>query len=233
MSGSKTGGQGSSKTGSQDGGYSNKYYGTDGVDTISFSSFIKYFNSDFIKVDGGWDINYTYSGTMGTGKVGDEFRQVNRREKIFVGENVERIHFSDADIALDLGSTSKAAGAALALYYAGFNSAPDKDTMGRWISEGDKSNQSKTGGGVITDLAFKMWAYYVPNGVDNLTLSKHLYKNVYGSESGYQVLLNKLNSGAIGQVDALVELAQTTENLSHYDHYFLTGIQYNPNPSKI
>lgn len=150
--------------------------------------------------------------------------------------NIERLSFSGnapgdyATIALDITTPTQSAGAALALYYAGFNSIPEAKTFGRWIEQADKINNHATFNSEnLKELAHVMLTEYIPNGISNHDLVSILYTNVAESiitpdELDYFTLL--LDAGVYSQAGLLAFAAEHYLNIDHYADLIGNGLQY-------
>jgi hypothetical protein len=141
--------------------------------------------------------------------------------------NVERLKFSDTNVALDIGP-SQNAGSVYMLYKAAFNRAPDAGGMGYWLAQKDG------GKNIVTDLAqgfvaSKEFTDKYGTNPTNAAYVDKLYQNVLGraGESGGVAYWNKeLNEGNRTKAAVLVEFATLAEGASLVAPLIANGIQY-------
>ena len=163
-----------------------------GIDTAVFSNKI----ADYTRSKSGsvWTIKAN-TGTDGTDTV----------------SNVERLHFSDGNVALDTDGT---AGQAYRLYRAAFAREPDSGGVGYWMAQMDKGMSLATAASsFIASSEFQARYGSAPSNGDLLT---KLYSNVLGraaDQSGYDWWLTQMNNG-LSKTNVLVEFAQSAENQS-------------------
>ena len=141
--------------------------------------------------------------------------------------NIERLKFSDTNVALDIGP-SQNAGSVYMLYKAAFNRAPDAEGMGYWLAQKDG------GKNIVTDLAqgfvaSKEFTDKYGTNPTNAAYVDKLYQNVLGraGESGGVAYWNKeLNEGNRTKAAVLVEFATLAEGASLVAPLIANGIQY-------
>jgi hypothetical protein len=123
--------------------------------------------------------------------------------------NIERLHFSDGDIALDINGSG---GDIYRLYQAAFNRQPDAAGLGYWIAQRDAGAdmhgiaQGFMGSKEYTDL-------YGANP-DNTAFLTHTYDNVLHrayDQGGFDYWLDTLNKG-VSRDDVLLAFADSAEN---------------------
>jgi len=140
---------------------------------------------------------------------------------------VDRLQFSDANIALDIGPT-QTAGAAYMLYQATFNRTPDAAGLGYWIAQLDK------GANIITNVAAtfvtspEFIAKYGSNPT-NAAYVDNLYQNVLhraGDSGGVTYWNQQLNSGAATKAFVLEQFATLPEGAANVAPTIAHGITY-------
>ena len=139
--------------------------------------------------------------------------------------NIERLSFSDTNVALDSGRGQNA-GEAYRLYKAAFNRTPDTEGLGFWIYSLDTGHSlNNASQGFIGSPEFQ--ALYGANSSDATFLTK-LYTNVLGrnyDQSGYDFWLNGLKNGL--QRDSLLsQFSESVENCANVAPLIGQGITY-------
>lgn len=139
--------------------------------------------------------------------------------------NVERLHFSDTNVALDIGK-GEVAGEAYRIYKAAFDRAPDSGGLGFWIEALD-NGASLTGvaNGFIGSPEFQN--LYGSN-VSNRDFVTKLYNNVLDrnpDQGGYDFWLGALANGA-SKADVLASFSESNENIANVADLIASGIQY-------
>lgn len=216
---------------------------TSTIDTVNYSS-LKASQATVSQTAGTWHVAYTggsSSGSKSGGTTGSGSKTSGGSTGSGTGTgtdtlfSIERLQFSDKAIALDVASPNDTAGAALALYYAGFNAQPDEAVFGRWIYEADKalSSSSKSGSQtpVIQSLAQTMLDNYVPGGVSNAELVKVLYQNVVGTAPTPDEInhfTGLLANGTYTQASLFALAAEQPQNLNDYASLVGQGLAYTP-----
>lgn len=139
--------------------------------------------------------------------------------------NVERLKFSDTNVALDIGRYENA-GQAYRLYKAAFNRIPDEEGLGFWIYAFDNGSQlNDVAQGFINSDEFPL--LYGFNS-DNNTFLSRLYNNVLGREfdqEGYNFWLAALNNG-LPRNSILAQFSESPENISNVIDLIGQGIRY-------
>jgi hypothetical protein len=124
---------------------------------------------------------------------------------------VERLHFTDFDVALDHDG---AGGQAYRMYRAVLNREPDKAGLGYWIGVLDKGTALKDiAGGFVQSSEFKTLFGAAPTSVE---LVQRLYQNVLhrdGEKAGVDYWAGILDSKAAGVADVLVSFSESKENV--------------------
>jgi hypothetical protein len=141
--------------------------------------------------------------------------------------NVERLKFSDTNVALDVGPTQNA-GSVYMLYKAAFNRAPDAGGMGYWLAQKD------AGSNIVTNIAqgfvaSKEFTDKYGTNPTNASYVDKLYLNVLGrpGEAGGVAYWNQeLNNGARSKAEVLVQFATLPEGASLVANLIANGIQY-------
>jgi len=138
--------------------------------------------------------------------------------------NVERIHFSDQNVALDIHGN---AGEAYRLYQAAFNRTPDKAGVGYWIDALDKGQGLKSvADGFIHSAEFA--SMYGANPTDTQYVQA-LYHNVLHREpdaAGYDYWLHTL--AVSPRTEVLVNFSESAENQAQVIGAIENGIGYIP-----
>jgi len=141
--------------------------------------------------------------------------------------SIERLQFSDTNIALDISPT-QTAGSVYMLYQATFNRKPDAAGLGYWINAVDK------GANIIKDVASffvtspEFVAKYGSNP-SNASYVDNLYQNVLhrGGEAGGVAYWNQeLNAGRITKAAVLEAFATLPEGASLVAADIAHGIAY-------
>jgi len=141
--------------------------------------------------------------------------------------NIERLHFTNTNIALDIGST-QTAGSAYLLYQAAFNRHPDTPGVGYWIAQLDK------GANLVTDVAqaFINSPEFISLYGVNPSVSNYvnlLYQNVLhraGETGGVNYWNNQLNTNTFTRAQVLEYFAASPENVATVTPDIAHGIAY-------
>ncbi|PYD07078.1 protease, partial [Pseudomonas savastanoi pv. glycinea] len=123
---------------------------------------------------------------------------------------VERLHFTDGALALDIGG---AAGQAYRVYRAAFDRTPDLGGVGFWISRLDA-------GATLDDIAAGFvasgeFAALYGSAPSNEEIVLRLYRNVLDREpdqGGYAFWVDVLDSGRAGLNTVLAQFSESAEN---------------------
>jgi hypothetical protein len=141
--------------------------------------------------------------------------------------NVERLQFTDTNLALDVGPTQNA-GSVYMLYKAAFNRTPDAVGMGYWIAQKDG------GANIVTSIAqgfvnsAEFIAKYGANPT-NASYVNNLYQNVLGragEAGGVAYWTGEMDAGRVSKAQALVQFATLPEGASLVAPLIANGIQY-------
>lgn len=179
-----------------------------GINTISYWESSSLFS---ISLSGSSTIVIDSSGTFGKDNLA----------------NIQRIHFSDTMVALDIGPT-QTAGSVYMLYQATFNRTPDAAGLGYWINAVDK------GANIIKDVAAafvtspEFIAKYGSNPT-NASYVDNLYQNVLhraGESGGVAYWNQQLNSGAATKAFVLEQFATLAEGAALVAPTIAHGIAY-------
>ena len=141
--------------------------------------------------------------------------------------NVERLQFTDTNLALDVGPTQNA-GSVYMLYKAAFNRAPDNGGMGYWLAQKD------SGKDIVTSLAqgfvgSKEFTDKYGTNPSNASYVDKLYQNVLGraGESGGVAYWNQeLDAGRMSKAAVLVQFATLAEGAANVASLIANGIPY-------
>ncbi|MFC5550613.1 DUF4214 domain-containing protein [Massilia aerilata] len=138
--------------------------------------------------------------------------------------NVERLQFSDQNVALDIDGN---AGEAYRLYQAAFNRTPDKAGLGYWIEALDKGNSLQNVAHSFVDSA-EFASLYGANTSDAQYLTA-LYQNVLHrtpDASGYEFWMHAMQIALRAEV--LVDFSESVENQAQVIGAIEHGIGYAP-----
>lgn len=141
-------------------------------------------------------------------------------------QNVERIKFADATVALD---TEGVGGQAYRIYQAAFNRTPDLGGLGFWISVMDGGASLKgVAGGFVESAEFKAVYGASPTNAEIVT---RLYDNVLhrpGETGGYNFWLGILDrhDGTVAEV--LAAFSESAENQAGVIGVIGNGFAYTP-----
>jgi hypothetical protein len=136
--------------------------------------------------------------------------------------NVERIHFSDGDVALDLSGN---AGQAYRLYRAAFDRAPDKVGLGYWIDTRDQGYALDDVASQFTNSAefAKLYGAHTTDAQFVAALYQNTLHRVPDS-SGYDYWLATLHNYSRGTV--LTGFSESAENQAQVIGSIQNGIDY-------
>jgi hypothetical protein len=190
------------------------------------------FGDDIFNGESGLDTSI-YSGSLSQYQIKSGVNsfvitdQTNSRDGTDTLINVERLKFTDTNIALDVGPTENA-GSVYMLYKAAFNRAPDNSGMGYWLAQKDG------GSNIVTNIAQgfvnapEFVAKYGTNP-SNASYVDKLYQNVLGrqGEAGGVAYWNQeLNAGNISKAAVLVQFATLPEGAANVASLIANGIPY-------
>ncbi len=152
---------------------------------------------------------------------------VSTRDGIDTLTKIERLQFTDINVALDVGPNENA-GSVYMLYKAAFNRAPDNGGMGYWLAQKD------SGKDIVTSLAqgfvaSKEFTDKYGTNPSNASYVDKLYQNVLGraGESGGVAYWNQeLDAGRMSKAAVLVQFATLAEGASLVAPLIANGIQY-------
>ncbi len=139
---------------------------------------------------------------------------------------IDRIKFSDASVALDVGKGH--AGVAYGLYQAAFNRTPDASGLGFWI------NALDTGVAAIDIMkTFITSPEFVStyNQLDNAGFVNQIYQNVLHRQAdagGLNFWLDGINSGKAGRADVVNFFTQSDEFQGNMASVIGNGFVYTP-----
>lgn len=148
------------------------------------------------------------------------------RDGLDVLSGIERLHFSDADIALDIDGN---AGKVYRLYQAAFDRTPDKVGLGFWISavdQGASLNQVATG--FIDSAEFRGLYGAAPSNAELVAL---LYQNVLhraGEKGGVDFWLSVLDQKLASFAEVLAAFSESPENVESVAKVIGNGFDFTP-----
>jgi hypothetical protein len=170
--------------------------------------------------------NIQYDGVTGvTGFTSSD--SITNRDGFTQLVNINRLKFTDINVALDIGP-SQNAGSVYMLYKAAFNRAPDEGGMGYWLAQKDG------GSNIVTNIAQgfvnapEFVAKYGANPTNADYVNK-LYQNVLGREGeagGVAYWNQELNAGNISKAAVLVQFATLAEGAAIVAPLIANGIPY-------
>ncbi|MFZ6654961.1 DUF4214 domain-containing protein [Undibacterium sp. TJN19] len=138
--------------------------------------------------------------------------------------NIERLHFTDENVALDINGT---AGQAYRLYQAAFDRKPDMLGLGYWIADMDKGSDLTTvAAGFMKSAEFQKLYGTSPS---NATLVTNFYQNVLhraADQDGFNYWLDQLNTHKITAAGALASFCEGIENQVRVIGAIQNGIDY-------
>lgn len=139
--------------------------------------------------------------------------------------NVERLRFSDINLAFD-SAAGQIAGSAYRIYKAAFDRAPDLGGLGYWIDQLDNGGSLQTAAsGFIHSAEFE--SLYGANSSDTLFVTK-LYNNVLDrnpDQGGYDYWLGQMSNGMTRE-SVLINFSESNENIANVSGLIANGIQY-------
>lgn len=137
--------------------------------------------------------------------------------------NVERLHFADADVALDVNGT---AGQAYRLYKAAFDRAPDQAGLGYWIDAlDDGASLTGVAAGFVNSPEFQ-WRY--GSNVSDQAFVYQLYQNVLDrapEAAGFNYWVDAMHNG-MSREAVLTSFSESPENQHNVEPLVAVGIQY-------
>jgi Ca2+-binding RTX toxin-like protein len=141
-------------------------------------------------------------------------------------QNVERLKFSDATLALDISGTG---GQAYRIYQAAFNRAPDPVGLGFWIKTMDGGVPLKTvAQGFVDSAEFK--ALYGTKPTNAQVVSK-MYDNVLHrtpDQGGYDFWLGVLDRRDATVAEVLAQFGESAENVAALVGVIGNGFVFTP-----
>jgi hypothetical protein len=141
--------------------------------------------------------------------------------------NVERVQFTDATIALDIGK-DQIAGSGYMLYKAAFNRTPDASGLGYWINKMDGGMSYNAVAQSFINSAEFSAAYYSSNPSVH-TLISRMYVNVLNrlpDDNGLAFWQEKRTTGGWTTADVLGYFSTSAENVTNVTPLIANGIQY-------
>lgn len=153
--------------------------------------------------------------------------RINSRDGIDSLKSVERLKFTDINLALDIKSNENA-GSVYMLYKAAFNRPSDTGGMGYWIAQRDG------GANIVTGIAqgFVNSAEFISKygaNPSNSSYVNNLYQNVLGRAGevgGVAYWTGEMDAGRVSKAQALVQFATLPEGAGIVAPLIANGIQY-------
>ena len=213
-----------------------KITGTDNSDRITANALNNLLNgmggNDTIDGGSGTD-TAIYSGAaathtvaIGNGTVTVADKTTNR-DGTDTLTNIERLKFTDTNIALDI-SKDQTAGSSYMLYKAAFNREPDTPGLGFWINKMDGGMSFNTVAQNFVNSAEFKTAYGGSNPSVNTLVTK-LYNNVLTRNpdgGGLAFWQEKLSTGGWTTANVLGYFATSNENVANVTSLIANGIPY-------
>ena len=198
------------------------FYGGNGIDmSVYRGSFNQYSVQQNASIQ---DARTDYTSSN-LGKIVTD--NVANRDGIDKLVDVERLSFSDTNVAYDIGKGENA-GEAYRIYKAAFDRAPDADGLGFWINALDNgASLTSVAQGFINSVEFTNM--YGANPTDQHFVTE-LYNHVLHRApegAGYQFWLDSLSAG-VSRAQVLADFSESTENINQTDPLIANGIQYQP-----
>ncbi len=180
-------------------------------------------------IDGGLSLDLSiYSGALAEYKLKSlesEFQVTKEGVLLDKLVNVERLQFSDINVALDT-EKGEVAGSAYRIYKAAFDRAPDTDGLGYWIDAMDQgASLTSVAAGFISSPEFQK--LFGANVSDRDYVTK-LYNNVLDrnpDQGGYEYWFGALSNGA-SREEILVNFSESNENIANAADLIANGIHY-------
>jgi hypothetical protein len=155
---------------------------------------------------------------------GFQIKAVNGADTDIVS-NVERVQFTDQNIALDINGVG---GQAFRVYQAAFNRQPDLAGLGYWINDLDHGlTLTNVAGGFFQSAEF-VALYGSSTPTDNVLITK-LYQNVLHrqpDQAGFDYWASQLKIGGITQAGVLASFSESPENQVQVLGSIQNGIEY-------
>lgn len=153
-------------------------------------------------------------------------RDTTGAEGIDTLSNVERLHFADTDVALDVTGT---AGQAYRIYQAAFGRTPDAAGLGYWIDAMDKGATLRQVADAFVD-SNEFHALYGEH-LGNREMVEQFYENVLhrpGEEEGAAWWTDTLDRHANTLADVLVGFSESPENQAALVGVMANGVVFTP-----
>ena len=198
--------------------YYDSFFGESGIDTAHYrGQFSEYLITQDAMI---WDARYK-TQTQGTSVVDN----ISGRDGTDWLKEVERLEFSDTNLALDIGK-GEIAGSAYRIYKAAFDRTPDSGGLGFWINAmDDGASLTSVAAGFINSPEFQQ--LYGANVTDRDFVTK-VYTNVLDrnpDQSGYDFWLGAMGRGAT-RADILTSFSESDENIANVADLIANGILY-------
>ena len=142
-------------------------------------------------------------------------------------QDIERIHFTDKSVALDIGA-GDTGGSSYRIYKAAFNRTPDEGGLGYWIGQMDLGMDLVDVSARFID-SDEFRAAYGTNPSNGEFLTK-VYNNVLGRDpdsGGYDWWVDQLANNPEKSWDkVLADFSESTENQANVSELIGNGVQY-------
>jgi len=200
--------------------YNDIFYGGDGIDAAVLPG--KVANYKIQASNSIWD-NLKSVGNLSGFVITDNTKAINTLQV----NQVERLKFTDTNIALDIGK-DQTAGSGYMLYKAAFNRTPDAGGLGFWISKMDNGMDYNTVAQNFVNSAEFKTAYGGSNPTVNTLVTK-MYNNVLNrtpDAGGLTFWQDKLSTGGWTTANVLGYFATSNENVTNVASLIANGIAY-------
>jgi hypothetical protein len=201
--------------------HTDHFYGGDGIDTAVIN--LKSTSVTIKPINNMW--NYvTQKSELPGFEITDNTKTTNTLDV----NQVERLHFTDYNIALDIGK-NQVAGECYLLYKAAFNRKPDEGGLGYWIN-GLDNGADLINGVAQSFVNSKEFNDLYGANISNTAFASLLYTNVLHrplDQGGYDFWVTALYNG-VSRANVLENFASSKENVDQVASLIANGIQYTP-----
>jgi subtilisin family serine protease len=183
----------------------------------------------YVGIDGTDTVNYTgLRSNFTVAKVDDHFTVTDKATGVVDSlYNVERLHFGDVNVALDVSGAGNG-GEVYRLYQAAFNRAPDKAGLGFWMTAMDAGKSlTEVAKGFVQSAEFQQLYGANPTNSD---LVSAMYKNVLHrapEAAGLKFWVDALEHGET-PTGLLTAFSESGENLTAAAQIIGQGFEYTP-----
>lgn len=163
---------------------------------------------------------------IAAGAGGVTVRDATGADGVDVLANVERLHFANADVALDVHGT---AGVAYRLYQAAFDRTPDLDGFGYWMKQMDNGlSRFDAAYWFMESAEAKLMYGATPSNAALLTLYYNHVLHRAPDTDGLAYWRNVMDSGLATKSEVLAHFAESAENQAALIGTIQHGMAYTP-----